>query len=106
MYPEFRPNDGAPNTGSERLDEVFPSMERAVTLPVLLTAGLLVTFRPREKRWREYLDLIWNAAMAVCRGYGFVCAADADAAVPQTSRPCGSLPNEPGLICTDVAIAR
>jgi hypothetical protein len=61
------------------LDEVFPSTERAVTLPILLTAGLLLTFRLREKHWWEYLVLIWNATNV--RSYASVCAAGADAAV-------------------------
>ena len=31
-------------------------------LPLLITANLLATFRPREKHRWEYLDQIWDAA--------------------------------------------
>jgi hypothetical protein len=47
--------------GSERLDDIFP-MPKAGMLPLLITANLLATFRPREKHWWEYLDQIWDAA--------------------------------------------
>jgi hypothetical protein len=47
--------------GSERPDEVFPSAEAAFTLPVLITASMLFTFRPQGQKWWEYLDSIWAA---------------------------------------------
>jgi hypothetical protein len=46
--------------GSEKLDDIFP-MPQAGMLPLLITANLLATFRPREKHWWEYLDQIWDA---------------------------------------------
>jgi hypothetical protein len=48
----------------ERLDQVFPSVESAVTLPVLITGRVLISFCPSDKEWWEYLDLIWNAVNA------------------------------------------
>jgi hypothetical protein len=47
--------------GQEKLDDVF-AMPKAGMLPLLITANLLATFRPREKHWWEYLDQIWDAA--------------------------------------------
>jgi hypothetical protein len=47
--------------GSEKLDDVF-AMPKAGMLPLLITANLLATFRPRDKHWWEYLDQIWEAA--------------------------------------------
>lgn len=47
--------------GSEKLDDVF-EMPKAGMLPLLITANLLATFRPRDKHWWEYLDQIWDAA--------------------------------------------
>jgi hypothetical protein len=47
--------------GSEKLDDVF-SDEGLVTVPLYVTANLLLGFRPREKHWWEYLDQIWDAA--------------------------------------------
>jgi hypothetical protein len=47
--------------GPEKLDDVF-SVEGLATVPVFATANLLLTFRPREKHWWEYLDQIWDAA--------------------------------------------
>jgi hypothetical protein len=46
--------------GSDPPGEVF---ERAAagTLPLLITANLLSTFRPKDIPWGEYLDQIWNA---------------------------------------------
>jgi hypothetical protein len=37
-------------------------MPKAGMLPLLITANLLATFRPREKHWWEYLGQIWDAA--------------------------------------------
>jgi hypothetical protein len=47
--------------GSERLDDVF-SVDGIATVPLFATANLLLTFRPKEKHWWEYLDQIWDAA--------------------------------------------
>jgi hypothetical protein len=47
--------------GPEKLDDVF-AMPKAGMLPLLITANLLATFRPRDKHWWEYLDQIWGAA--------------------------------------------
>jgi hypothetical protein len=47
--------------GSEPIDDVFFAVETAFTLPVLITASMLLTFCPRDKEWWEYLDAIWNA---------------------------------------------
>jgi hypothetical protein len=48
--------------GSERLDQVFPDLEVAATLPVLATARIIVSFRAPDpdKHWYEYLDDIWG----------------------------------------------
>jgi hypothetical protein len=47
--------------GTERLDDVF-SVEGGATVPLFATANLLLTFRPKEKHWWEYLDQMWDAA--------------------------------------------
>jgi hypothetical protein len=47
--------------GSEKLDDVF-SDEGIVPIPLYATANLLLTFRPRDEHWWEYLDQIWEAA--------------------------------------------
>ena len=31
-------------------------------IPLFATANLLLTFRPKEKHWWEYLDQMWDAA--------------------------------------------
>lgn len=46
--------------GMGNVDAVFP-MQQAGMLPLLITANLLETFRPREMQWWEYLNLILNA---------------------------------------------
>jgi hypothetical protein len=46
--------------GNEPLDQAFGTEEAAVTLPVLLTGSLLLTFRPRGQKWWDYLDTIEN----------------------------------------------
>lgn len=46
--------------GMERIDDIFPA-PLAGTLPLLVTANLLETFRPREMQWWEYLNQILNA---------------------------------------------
>jgi hypothetical protein len=47
--------------GSENPDDIFPA-ESVATIPLYVTANLLVTFCPRDKNWWEYLDQIWMAA--------------------------------------------
>jgi hypothetical protein len=47
--------------GSERLEDVFPLVESAYSLPILITASMLFTFRPQSQKWWEYLDAIWAA---------------------------------------------
>jgi hypothetical protein len=44
--------------GAEHLDDVLGSMAAADTMPLLITASLLVSFRPQGKDWWEYLDTI------------------------------------------------
>jgi hypothetical protein len=44
--------------GTERLDDVFSSLATAGSLPLLIAARLLVSFRPRGKDWWEYLDQV------------------------------------------------
>ena len=46
--------------GSEKLDDVF-SVAGLATVPLYATANLLLTFRPKDKHWWEYLDQIWDA---------------------------------------------
>jgi hypothetical protein len=50
--------------GGELIDDVFPEVEAAFLLPVLITGRLLVAFCPKDKEWWEYLDTIWNAVNA------------------------------------------
>jgi hypothetical protein len=47
--------------GPEKLDDVF-SDDGVATIPLFATANLLLSFRPREKHWWEFLDQIWDAA--------------------------------------------
>jgi hypothetical protein len=47
--------------GPEKLDDVF-SDEGLATIPLFVTANLILGFRPRDKHWWEYLDQIWEAA--------------------------------------------
>jgi hypothetical protein len=47
--------------GGERMDQVFTSAKDAAVLPLMVTSTLLLAFRPRDKHWWEYLDVIWNA---------------------------------------------
>jgi hypothetical protein len=44
--------------GNERIDDVFSSLPAAGALPLLITARLLVSFRPQGTDWWEYLDQI------------------------------------------------
>ncbi|HXL94789.1 MAG TPA: hypothetical protein VN969_38165 [Streptosporangiaceae bacterium] len=50
--------------GRERTDQVFTSSEDVVNLPILITASMLLTFRPSEQHWWQYLDQI-EAAIEV-----------------------------------------
>lgn len=50
--------------GFEELDQALGTMEAAATLPVLVTASLLLRFCPPGQEWFEYLDEIWNAFLA------------------------------------------
>jgi hypothetical protein len=52
--------------GSEKLNDVF-SVEALAKVPLFATANLLITFRPKDKHWWEYLDQIWAAAEAAER---------------------------------------
>lgn len=54
--------DGA--LGSGELDKALGGKEAAATLPVLITASLLLRFCPQGKKWYEYLDQIWNSSLA------------------------------------------
>lgn len=47
--------------GTDKIDEVFPDIAVSTTLPVLATAQILLGFRPRDKHWWEYLDVIEGA---------------------------------------------
>ena len=47
--------------GNERIDDVFSSLPAAGALPLLITARLLVSFRPQDTDWWEYLDQIATA---------------------------------------------
>jgi hypothetical protein len=47
--------------GTERLDDIF-SVDGVSPIPLFATANLLLTFRPKEKHWWEYLDQMWDAA--------------------------------------------
>ena len=47
--------------GDQPLDLALGTAEAAMTLPVLLTGSLLLTFRPRPQKWWDYLDTIENA---------------------------------------------
>jgi hypothetical protein len=44
--------------GPDKLEQVFPDIADLTTLPVLATAQILLSFRPRDKHWWEYLDVI------------------------------------------------
>jgi hypothetical protein len=46
--------------GAEPLEDLFEK-EAVGFLPLLITANLLATFRPKELHWWEYLDQIWDA---------------------------------------------
>jgi hypothetical protein len=47
--------------GVRPVAEALGSEEAAAILPVLTTGSLLFTFRPKGRKWWEYLDQIWNA---------------------------------------------
>jgi hypothetical protein len=47
--------------GFRPLSEAFDTDAAAATLPVLITASMLFTFRPEGQKWWTYLDQIWSA---------------------------------------------
>jgi hypothetical protein len=47
--------------GGERPEQVFDSEGVAAGLPLLATSTLILAFRPEDKHWWEYLDVIWDA---------------------------------------------
>jgi hypothetical protein len=47
--------------GFRPLSEAFDTDAAAATLPVLITASMLFTFRPKDQKWWTYLDQIWSA---------------------------------------------
>ena len=53
--------------GADMLDQVFPDLATAATLPVLVAARILASFRPhheRDQSWWDYLDIIEEALEA------------------------------------------
>lgn len=58
---EVRDYLGQAALGFTELDQALGSMETAATVPVLITASLLVRFCPYGREWFEYLDDIWDA---------------------------------------------
>lgn len=49
----------------QSLGEAFGRIDKATSLPVLITGSMLLRFCPRGIEWFEYLDRIWNAYEAV-----------------------------------------
>jgi hypothetical protein len=49
--------------GNEMLNDVF-DVQGVGLVPLYTTANLLLKFHPREMKWWEYLDQIWNSAGA------------------------------------------
>jgi hypothetical protein len=47
--------------GFQPLTDEFGDNLAAAMLPVLVTGSMLVTFRPQDLKWWEYLEQIWNA---------------------------------------------
>lgn len=47
----------------EPLEEALGHIEKAASLPVLITASLLFRFRPQGQDQWDYLDQIWNAIL-------------------------------------------
>jgi hypothetical protein len=47
--------------GFQPLPEALGDDATAATLPVLITASMLFTFRPKDQKWWDYLDQIWSA---------------------------------------------
>lgn len=58
---EVRDYLGGAALGFAELDQALGSMEAAATVPVLITASLLVRFCPAGQEWFTYLDEIWDA---------------------------------------------
>jgi hypothetical protein len=53
--------------GGEPIATVFPNLEVGVMLPLQITSTLLLAFRPKDKHWWEYLDVIWNMLNAAAK---------------------------------------
>jgi hypothetical protein len=49
--------------GFRPLEEAMGSVEKAASLPLPITGGLLSQFLPEGRTWSEYLDQIWNATL-------------------------------------------
>lgn len=47
--------------GFQPLPEALNGDVTDATLPVLITASMLFTFRPQDQGWETYLDQIWSA---------------------------------------------
>jgi hypothetical protein len=47
--------------GFEPLEQVFPAPGEAAMLPLIITAGLLLTFCPPNTKWWEFLETIEEA---------------------------------------------
>lgn len=58
---EVRDYLGGAALGFTELDQALGGLEAAATVPVLITASLLLRFCPPGQEWSEYLDEIWNA---------------------------------------------
>jgi hypothetical protein len=53
--------------GFQPLPEALGDDVAAATLPVLITGSMLFTFRPKGRKWWDYLDQIWAAYEAAER---------------------------------------
>jgi hypothetical protein len=49
--------------GFRPLEEAMGSVEKAASLPLPITGGLLSRFHREGSTWSEYLDQIWNATL-------------------------------------------
>jgi hypothetical protein len=50
--------------GFRPLEEAMGSVEKATSLPLSITGGLLSRFRPEGSSWEDYLGQIWTATRA------------------------------------------
>lgn len=50
--------------GFRPLEEAMGSVEKAASLPLSITGGLLSRFRPEGSSWEDYLNQIWDATLA------------------------------------------